>query len=95
MGYKRTRNVATCSVVQIYFLEARPCLVRERRREEDGHESSAGQQSGQGHDQPQLSISLFELRELLANLRQNTFSLCMHPVIDSKKVPPDSQFCFF
>ena len=69
-------------------------FAKKGRREEDSQQSDADQHSGQRHDQPQLSISPFELRELLTNLRQNTFSLCKH--CDRVDEPgPAPQFNFF
>ena len=47
--------------------------------EKHGAEPGADQQAGQGHDHPQFSIPLFQLRELLADPRQDSFGLSMHP----------------
>ena len=49
-----------------------------------GAKPGADQQAGQGDDQPQFSIPLFKLRELLADPRQNSFCLSMHYAGTSK-----------
>src|ERR1700730_1186899 len=43
-----------------------------------GAKPGADQQAGQGDDQPQFSIPLFKLRELLADPRPNSFCFFMH-----------------
>ena len=61
--------------------EVNVALLEKGRRKKYSAKPGAHQQAGQGHDQPQLSIPLFELRELLANPCQYTLSLCLHSEI--------------
>src|SRR5207253_5674371 len=60
------------------YFKVNVALLEKRGRVEDGQQPRTNQQAGKRHDQPQLSVPLFEMRELLANLRQDSFSLPMH-----------------
>src|SRR6476660_2098063 len=60
-------------------------LLEKRGWVQDGQQPGANQQPGERHNQPKLSISLFELRELLADLRQNPFSLPVHCTLNSNE----------
>jgi hypothetical protein len=60
-------------------------LLEKRGRVQNGQQPGANQQPGKGHNQPKLAISLFELRELLADLRQNPFSLPVHCTLNSNE----------
>jgi hypothetical protein len=54
-------------------------LLEKGRGKKDGEKPGADQQAGERHDQPQLSIALLKVRELLADPGEYSFSLSLHP----------------